>query len=608
MLIEKGALPPHLFSPEIRTSWQRCYKLGLDPYEAPKLNTIHPDKLAGLRERNQLIRRLALVEMRNLHQQIAGSNFIIVFANGDGIILDKISEEGVCSERAASSITPGNIWSEDSKGTNGIGLVTLSGKPSIVHGCEHYFTEYSALTCTAAPIFDPFGKMAGILDATSDCHSRQQHTLALVRMSCLTIENSLFRNHYMKKLILEFHSRHEFLGTLHSGMIAFEQDGLLVRANRRAKFLLHPISLRPRTHFSEIFSTSFDAFVDNLHREPLIELKDIKGSTFAVKAFNFFPNKFHTIPSRPLNSEKQLKRLKMVYEDPHVESAIKTVERAVRVHAPILIRGETGTGKELLARYAHIVSGRKGNFVAMNCAALTENLVESELFGYADGAFTGAARGGSVGLVRRAHNGTLFLDEIGVMSPQLQAKLLRFLDSWRVRPVGATKDVLVDIQLVSATNSDLMEEVGSGNFRRDLLYRINAVEVVLPPLRDRSDFESIARMTIYTIAPRLQIESEVLELMKIYAWPGNIRELRSFITRLAIDAEQGIIGEKDVRVLLRRLPRKTSGRHQRKELADQVRGIVLDAYSRHKGNISAVARELGISRNKVYKKLKEARL
>jgi len=256
-----------------------------------------------------------------------------------------------------------------------------------------------------------------------------------------------------------------------------------------------------------------------------------------------------------------------------------------------------------------MASGRKGDFVAVNCSALTETLIESELFGYTDGAFTGAVRGGSVGLVQQADKGTLFLDEIGVMPVQFQVKLLRFLDRWQIRPVGATIDIQLNIQLVSASNSDLTEAIQSGKFRGDLLYRINAVEVVIPPLRERTDFNLILKTILEALDRPLQLEMEGLELLESYHWPGNIRELRNFLTRLSIftDVEKEIISAKDVQSLLRNLPSKISEKNKRGNLAEQERDIVLSVYARHKGNISAVARELGISRNKVYKKLKEAR-
>ncbi|HDZ89317.1 MAG: sigma-54-dependent Fis family transcriptional regulator [Deltaproteobacteria bacterium] len=608
LIVRDGVLPSHVFAEEIRASWERCFRLGLDPFDRPRLDSVNERDLAQLREQNDLVRRFALLEMRNLQQQIAGSNFIIIFANSDGVILDEVPADPGLTGRTGSKTAPGNIWSEDIKGTNALGLVSSSHEPRTVHGSEHYFEGYSDLTCAAAPIFDACGRMAGIIDATSDCRSRQQHTLALVKMSCLTIENSLFRNRFMEELIIEFHSRHEFLGTLHSGMLAFRLDGSLVRPNRQANFLLQGIPLLPeKTHFNEIFYTPFHEFLHNLRNSLLVNLTDIKGSSFAVKAFNFHPRRFYYVSPDP--SKKPLKQSGMVCDDPAVEVAVKMVERAAQGNAAILIRGETGTGKELLARHAHVASGRKGDFVGVNCAALTETLIESELFGYADGAFTGAMRGGAVGLVRKADRGTLFLDEIGVMPLQFQVKLLRFLDRMQIRPVGATEDIQLDIQLVSASNSDLAQAIEAGEFRSDLFYRINAVEAVLPPLRERSDFKVIVRAILDSLDRPLLIEEEAVDLLETYAWPGNIRELKNFLTRLSILIDEGQhgISVKNVQPLLQTLPSGTGSGTKRGNLAEQEREIILSAYARHRGNISAVARELGISRNKVYKKLKEAR-
>ena len=607
LLVTNQALPPHLFRKEIQNSWHRCLNLGFDPFDEPRFDILGKDDLTELREQNELVRRLALIEMKNLHNQIAGSNFVIIFANKNGIILDSIFEDTTPVDPRTSKIAPGNVWGEDIKGTNALGLVSSSAEPRIVHGQEHYFVKYADLTCAAAPIFDAQGKMAGIIDATSDCRSRQRHTLALVKMSCLTIENSLFRNRFIEKFIIEFHSRHEFLGTLHSGMLAFEKDGRLIQTNRQAKFLLEGIPLRPKVHFDELFSTPFNGFLDQLHHSLLIQLTDIKGSTFAVKAFNFPPKRYHQFASSRIAKREITKGLRMIHDDRAVKSAINMVERAVTIRAPILIRGETGTGKELLANYVHKASGRRGRFIALNCAALPETLIESELFGYADGAFTGAISGGSVGLVQQADKGTLFLDEIGAMPFQLQAKTLRFLDRWQIRPLGASKNIQLDIQLISASNSHLVEAVHEGKFREDLLYRINTVDVLMPPLRERTDFDLIVQAILDTFNNPPRLESEALQLLKSYSWPGNIRELNSFITRLVIGVEFDIISSQNVQYMLRMLPLHTDEKSQNKNLADQELDIVLDTYTRHNGNISAVARELGISRNKVYKKLKEAR-
>ncbi len=607
LLAQKGIVPPNLFNLDIRKSWVRCFESGLDPFDDPTPKLIREKMIQELRGQSQLVRRLALIEMQNLHRQIAGSNFIIIFANQNGIILDSMSEDVSLSAYANNGVAPGYIWSEDINGTNALGLVVTSGGPSIVHGEEHYFKKYSNLTCAAAPVFGPDDEIVGILDASSDCRSRQRHTLALVKMSCLTIENSLFRDRHWDKLIIELHNRFEFLGTLQSGLLAFEEDGFLVETNRQARSLLQGIPLQPKVHFNEIFHSPFNEFLNRLYRSLLVQITDVKSSSFAAKAFNFYPRKCQSVMTKSAPSPTASGELRMIHDDPVVKHAVKMVERAAQLGAPILIRGETGTGKELLARCAHITSGRSGDFVAVNCAALPDTLIESELFGYKEGAFTGASREGSIGLVQQADGGTLFLDEIGAMPVQFQAKLLRFLDGGQVRPIGSNAELQVNIQLVSATNSNLSEAVESGEFRADLFYRINAMEVILPPLRERADFCLLVETILDDFDNPPHLEIEALQMLEAYHWPGNVRELKSFLTRILIGVKKEIVREEHVRDLLRTFASNVTRKSERKNLADQEREIVLAAYKRHKGNISAVARELGISRNKVYKKLKEIR-
>jgi sigma-54 dependent transcriptional regulator, acetoin dehydrogenase operon transcriptional activator AcoR len=604
LLTRNGSVPREYFNREIRASWERCFHIGLDPFGIPKLARIGHLELERLKAENDLVKRLAKIEMENLHRQIAGSNFTIIFANNDGIILDSIvdfsttrSEEG--------KISPGYIWSEENNGTNALGLVAAIRKPVIVHGDEHYFKEHAGLTCAAAPIYGLDGETVGIIDATSDCRSRQRHTLALVEMSCVTIEKGLFRARHKNHFVFEIHNRREFLGTLQSAMLALDSSGFLVEASRQARFFLQGISLVTRIHFDEIFRTSLKEFLRQLHGGGTIDITDREGSSFAARACNYFARK-EAVRTTPAGLPRHpLEEVTMVWEDPAVKSAMHLVKGAVELNVPVLIRGETGTGKELMARYAHSISGRMGNFVPVNCAALPENLFESELFGYRDGAFTGSSKGGSSGLVMQARGGTLFLDEIGAMPLQVQAKLLRFLDRMEIRPVGETQEIKVDIQLISATNTKLAG-TGSDGFRKDLLYRLNTMEVRIPPLRERRDLQTIVTSVMRGFGKELILEPGAIELLEAYSWPGNIRELKGFLTRLLISCPNRKVLAEDVQSLLSAQDTELAC-DQPKNLADHERHIILAAYERHRGNISAVSRDLGISRNKVYKKLKEGR-
>jgi transcriptional regulator of acetoin/glycerol metabolism len=286
-----------------------------------------------------------------------------------------------------------------------------------------------------------------------------------------------------------------------------------------------------------------------------------------------------------------------VARDPAVRAIVRQVETAAARKMPILIRGETGTGKEQLARHAHAASGRTGAFVPVNCAALPESLIEAELFGYADGAFTGARRGGAIGLVKEADGGTLFLDEIGDMPIALQAVLLRLLDDWTVRPIGGAR-AKVDIFLVSATNATLDKAIAEKRFRADLLYRLNTLEVTLPRLRDRTDFDAIVRHLLDAIDPNCEMASETVARLAARPWPGNIRELRNILARFTLAADNGLVDEAGMEALIGHAPHATVGSLHEIQLAS-----ILTVHAETAGNVSETSRRLGISRNTVYRAL-----
>ncbi|MCR4282538.1 MAG: sigma 54-interacting transcriptional regulator, partial [Bauldia sp.] len=295
-----------------------------------------------------------------------------------------------------------------------------------------------------------------------------------------------------------------------------------------------------------------------------------------------------------------------VCSDPRLVQQMESVAQAVKSSMPVHISGETGTGKELMARHAHNCSGRKGEFVAVNCGAIAESLFVAELFGYEKGAFTDARAEGSPGLIRMADRGTLFLDEVGNMPLAAQAALLRFLDTMEVRPVGGQKNHSVDLQIVSATNRRLEQEVAQRRFREDLLYRLNAMEVVLPPLRERQDFLEVVRFLMDRIAPGVAITDKAIERLRDRAWPGNFRELRATLQRVVIRAGNRILDEGAIALFL-------GDGIQADDACPECRGHALksDACRRirqsHRttgGNIAETARLLGVSRTTVYKHLR----
>jgi transcriptional regulator of acetoin/glycerol metabolism len=609
-LEQRGRPPADLLSVDIYDSWMRCISYGLDSLRPPSPEFVSPSILRQEQQRCSLVRGLALAEMHTLHQQIAGSNFIIAFANADGLLLDIITDPSFSEASNAASIRPGAVWKESICGTNGLGTAAHLKRAIVVHGREHFFSRYNNLTCIAAPIFAPDGELTGILDASSDCMSRQAHTQALVAMAATQIENGLFREHHRGNILIAFHNRGEYLHTLSAGLLAVDNEGRILAANRAASILLHGLPASPGRRFADVFRTKFSTFVDEGRRKERQRLEDDVGSQFVSTIVNTrqFPMVQRVSTPRPQLQKEVVAQF--VSADPTIAAVVRRVESAATRKMPILIRGETGTGKEQLARHAHVASGRIGAFIPVNCAALPDSLIEAELFGYAEGAFTGAKKGGAAGLFKEADGGTLFLDEIGDMPVTLQAVLLRFLDDWTVRPVGGVKRQ-VDVLLVSATNANLDESIAKGRFRSDLLFRLNTLEVTLSPLRERSDFSEIARHLIEKIDPSAELTESAIDRLAELRWEGNIRELRNVLSRLSLAGPGHLIDETSIDSLVghsdsERLPVSASGNEGLKHRLHEIQlAHVLAAYAETGNNISKTARRLGVSRNTIYRALRD---
>jgi len=586
MLLEgRGLVAPSLVAPEIAASWQRCLDAGLDPAQPPPGGDGSVLRLAC--ERHEPVLRLAMAEMQGLYRQIAGTNFMIAFAAPDGTLLKAIADPSFRDAAGGAAIEPGTLWTERRRGTNALGTVAETGCAVMVHGPEHFFRAHAGLTCVAAPVFGSDAQLAGVLDASSDCRTRQRHTRALVAMAASQVENGLFRAHHAGDVVIAFHSRGEYLHTLSAGLIAFDPAGGVRGTNTQARFLLQGLPARPGHGFGELFETPWSRVLDG--SGPLA-LRDRAGSTYAAASEAPRTRAFAAAPAGPSPS--------FVAGDPAVLRAVRVVEAAARRGVPVLIHGPTGTGKEELARHAHAASGRRGAFVPVNCAAITESLAEAELFGHAPGAYTGAQRGGAPGLAVEAHEGTLFLDEIGDMKPSLQALLLRLLDDWSVRPVGGGRSRTLDVLLLAATNTDLGRAVAEGRFRADLYWRLNVVEAVLPPLVARSDLDAIVDHLLARAAPGLALPAETRAWIARQPWPGNMRELRSTLVRIAL------AGPDSAFPAHKQNPAPSRAGQPDSPLRDTIQTRIRGVHGAMDGNVARTARALGISRNTVYRALR----
>ncbi|MGD9833593.1 MAG: sigma-54-dependent Fis family transcriptional regulator [Piscinibacter sp.] len=652
----------------IQQSHERCAALGLTRIERPDYSPLMRSDLNVAKERNQRLFAHAAPVMEMLLEQIVDTESMIVLTDAQGTILHAVGDDDFLERAGKVALSPGVNWAEQSKGTNAIGTALFEERPTLVHADEHFMHANHFLTCSAAPIFDPRGNMLGVLDVSGDHRSYHQHTMGLVRMSARMIENHWLSDDYSNRLRLHFHSRAEFIGTLLEGIIVVGADGKILGANRSAldQLAMTGISLRGHT-LTTLFGTTVAAVHDHF-RTPLpvpMKLSLPNGLHFHVSAridwagrrvFGGLPEGFDdsaakseeraALPATAGSAQSAPKPpagLQFLQTgDAQIEAVVQKVRRIINRDIPLLVLGETGTGKELLARAVHQESNRaKQPFVAVNCASIPESLIEAELFGYEDGAFTGARRKGAVGRIVQANGGTLFLDEIGDMPLALQARLLRVLQERVVTPLGSHKHIAVDIAVIGATHRNLREMIEKQQFREDLYYRLNGLVLKLPPLRERSDLAVVARRILQGECPQgaPEIGPRVMDLLGRYHWPGNIRQLANVLRTAAVMAcGEGQITEahlsddflEDVRSLPPRAvlhsapvmapplaaapapvvapvaapapvaPVPPPNRTLEEIEIDMIRAA-LEAAG---GNISEASKRLGISRNTIYRKLR----
>lgn len=628
-----GTIPAGTVNEAIIRSWQRSSKRGIGMERGETLYTNRSD-LMYRRDLNKTLLDRSQPVMENLYQEICGTSSMVLLADRDGVILHSIGDPNFVDQAQKVYLKPGGIWSEDVNGTNAIGTA-LEDKISIhVHGSEHYSDKNRFLSCSATPIFDPRGAVLGALDVSGDYLGYQKHTMALVRLSAQIIENQMFLPEYPDDIVVSFHSRPEYLGTLYEGIAVFSPNGRFIAANRSALLQLGLDRFRMEGQtFNSLFKLSLAKLLDQIRSHPhhVLKLPLIAGSEIfgrvwsgaAISPITFLPI---CPPSRekpkPLIAVKSREIFPEELElgDTKIKGLIAKALRVIGHDIPIMIEGESGTGKELLAHALHNAGPRRhGPFIPINCASVPEGLIESELFGYQEGAFTGAKRKGHIGKIREADKGTLFLDEIGEMPLQLQARLLRVLQDRTVTPLGGTVSYQVDLSLLCATNRKVRDAVSAGSFREDLYYRLNGLLLTLPNLRDREDKIFLAQKILEDLGNKdriITLHPDVLAVFEQHPWPGNIRQMHNILrTAVALVDEKNVITLDE---LSEDFLEQGKAANNMKTSCDQDNfkhlkdGLLTKIEEKHitavldrtNGNVAAAARIMGIGRNTLYRKLK----
>jgi transcriptional regulator of acetoin/glycerol metabolism len=610
----------------------------LDPAHV-RQRALSPAALRDHREPLEPLLTVARSGMESLFLQIRDVGYVVLLTDAQGVAVEFINNPSVEREARRAGLAAGGCWTEDQEGTCAVGLALIDQLPLTVHHDEHFCVANRLLTCSAAPIFAADGRLLAVLDASalnSPDDRRSQHlVLNMVRSTARMIENANFLRQFERYLVLRTSSRREFLEVATEGLIAFDGSGHVVAANQR---FLHDTGRSPsslnRLHVEELFGVHYEALLAAAARpsaEPIrLRLLHSGSQCFALARG---PRRQSPV-ARPRSGAAASApgpgggdALTMLAGlDPRMGANVNKARRVLDRGIAVLLHGESGTGKEAFAKGMHAASARTAApFVALNCAAIPETLIESELFGHSEGAFTGARAKGARGKIAQAHGGTLFLDEIGDMPLALQTRLLRVLAEGEVTPLGAERAVPVDLQVICATHCDLDALVSAGRFRLDLYYRLNGLVLSLPPLRERSDKATLIDAILADeasscadIAPRLSARAHALLLS--HHWPGNIRQLRNSL-RAALALCEG--GEIDVEHLPAELsastrpllpPQRLSSiswgeSPDRLELAaSPAAAALLTTLQAHQWNVSAAARSLGLSRSTVYRRMTRNRI
>ncbi|MBB6367520.1 transcriptional regulator of acetoin/glycerol metabolism [Xanthomonas sacchari] len=614
--------------PALARSWRRCLDdYGLDPDTHPSPMVHDNGQLRERQQRLEALLRIAKVEMENLYEQIAGGSYAVVFADTEATVLHSVQDPALLRAFRETGLFCGASWAERYQGTNGIGTCAVECSALSVHRGEHYLERHLPLSCSGAPILDPQGQLLGVLDASTpdarDTKLVQCHTGALVRMSAAQIARAYFLEQYRHAWILRFHSRPEFAGLLHEALIAVGGDGRVLAVNEAT---LEQLGKPDRTalvghDIAQVMQLDFDT-LEQRARNDASTLWSIRCACHGRRFFALAqpPRARSTAGrARAAGEDSQASRANdHVGSDPRMLHNLDNALKLAKHRVSILLCGATGTGKEEFAKAVHRGSPWADRpFVAVNCAAIPEALIESELFGYARGAFTDAAREGRHGKLLQASGGTLFLDEIGDMPLPLQTRLLRVLEEQSVTPLGSDRAMPLELHVISASHRDLAQMVGTGGFREDLYYRLNGVVLHLPPLRERSDKAELIRTLLREESGEqpVRISEDALHKLLSYAWPGNLRQLRNVLRTAAVLCADGVIRIPNLPqeivdadsgpCLLGDDAHAADGVPGRVALDSAERSVLQQQLERHRWNVSRTADALGISRNTLYRKLRK---
>ncbi|ATY85269.1 sigma-54-dependent Fis family transcriptional regulator [Kyrpidia spormannii] len=529
--VREGVLDEARIGGRIAESWRRCRREGVDPFGGSGRTILSRGELEDRRMARDRLLRAAAPYLEDLYHYIEDTKHLILLIDAEGFVLFRKGYREMARRADGIQFVEGARWTESEVGTNAIGTALATGEPIMVVGAEHYAVASHPWVCAAAPIRDDRGNLLGILDVSGPVEQAHPLALATVTAAAYAIERQLHLDQHRDRMTLLHMTLEDPSLSLRDGLTAVcDADGSLVWLSPALRRHVGGESVRTLEQLQETGA--------RIHVKRPVTVRDsgFDRTLGSIICLGNPDSGVYRVVQSPRPRAPEIEFPGQIGESAAFRAVLRQVERVAKTDVTVCIEGETGTGKELVARAIHANSARRGGpFVAVNCGAIPEELLESELFGYVEGAFTGARKQGYKGKFEQAHGGTLFLDEIGDITPAMQVALLRVLQERRVTPLGSSKEVPVDVRVIAATHHNLREQVKRGRLREDLFYRLYVYPIRVPPLRERKeDIPHLVRYFFREHNNEVSIPHWIMEKWMQYDWPGNVRELFNLLERAQV--------------------------------------------------------------------------
>lgn len=577
--------PEETANPLLSDSWFRSQLYGLQPTtdEFPRLRS---GELADLLASHSGLQQLTQPVVGALSRKVADLQSVVILSDASGLVLQTFGNMHAMQKAQSFALAPGNLWSESGRGTNAIGTALAIDDSCEIDGRQHFLTSNQDLYCAAIPIQSPDGQIAGVLDISGPAHFPHPHTLGWVKEAAKQIEYLWVKQSlHPQQWLMSLHSQPQKLDSVEELLLVFS-DNVLTAGNRLA---MRELGLGSEQLGHITFQQLFPLLTQTAVTVPLPLTVRRQSYYYRLRA-----------PTRSAVAVSAPPTVDLPFAGPREG---EKMVRLLNAGIALCIEGETGCGKEYVSRTLHQHSRwRSGKFVAINCAAIPESLIESELFGYQPGAFTGASKNGYIGKIREADGGVLFLDEIGDMPMLLQTRLLRVLQEKEVTPLGASQSTPVNFAVICATHRNLAQRVADGEFREDLFYRLREFALAIPPLRGWPALPAFIQRLWQALGAgqrRVQLSPDLLDNLARQPWPGNVRQLQSLMKVLLALADDGArLDVDDLPAEYRAAPAPAAPRG----LQQHDSQLIADTLTTYNGNVSKAAQALGVARSTLYRR------